>query len=1382
MIRHYTALAFLLTSFFENKLNAQITFIAASTNTTTGTSIIITKPAGTTTNDVMVAHIAEDASGPTSITSPGWTQIRALNNTNYLYTVTLYKVATAGEPANYTFTYSGSSGWSISGGIITYRNVDSSTPIDIENGQNTPSASSHSTPSVTTTTANTMLVAFFGLDYPGQGTNSNWTPPAGMTERYDVNGTYEDIEAADVIQASAGATGVKTATLNAGSDKGTAQIVALRESAPMTYTSSTVTQSNTSLVSINSTDNEVIGIQIVTSGSSSPLSATSFSLNTTGTTAPATDITNAKLWYTGTSSSFATTTQFGSTVAAPNGSFTFTGTQTLSSGTNYFWLTYDVPAGATVNNVIDAECTSLTVTTPQTPTVTAPAGSRTISNISPPSFQCVATATVSGSSLTITTPACVALNDVMIAHVSAVCNSGGTYSAPAGWNRIRIIDNTAYLYSVSYYKVATASEPGNYTFTFSGSTVWDQAGGILVYRGVDPCSPIDVENGQTTPSSTSHSTPSVTTTASQDMIVALFAIDYLGSGPWTPPAGMTERDDINGPEEDLEAADVVQASPGATGVKTATSTTAHKGTAQIIALKANTSMTYSSSTTTQNNNSVVGINTTNNEVIGIQIVTLGCTSPLSATSFSLNTTGTTNAANDISNAKLWYTGTSSTFATTTQFGSTVAAPNGSFTITGTQALSSGINYFWLTYDVTAGATANNFIDGECTSLTVGTAKTPTVTAPANNRQISSIVPPTYSCVFANTCGCNSVTVTNSNPGCVVQDDLMIAHVTYRPNTGDVGSTPPAGWTRIFYQEHPNAQMVVDVFYKVAGASEPGTYTFTQTSNGSDMAVSIMNYRGVSTVDPIQGVAGRYTSGTTHTTPCLTASSDQAMIVTLFSLNNCNTCNLNDVIWTSPAGMTERYDIGVIQSSQIGGSGDDVVQVAKGCVQKTGTSSVNNNGFAIIISLRPIGGTDYYSTLYGGNNSKFNSGASVTLTKPGNVKQNDLLIVHLAQGYPTSSGATPPAGWTLIRYDGLNDGSTIGSWLYYKVAGASEPSTYDFSVSTGLNLVGVIMAYRGIDPASPIQASGGANTSGTSHSTPSINTTTDSAVVLNFYSILSSAYSYTPPANTTERYQYSYAQNHWKTVHGFDFIKATAGATGAQTLAIAVSVTGVSQIVALKRLSGNVLTGGCCSFAMQPLPITLLSFTGNCKAPSDSPKGGEVVLNWATASEINNDYFTIERAAPPNLPKGEELNWTVSGKVKGAGNSSTIRNYEFIDHSPSLWEGVGGWAYYRLKQTDYDGKFEYFPVIAVNYPCGYEADGFFIFPNPNNGQFTIHNGQQVTCDFEIYNVLGEKIYSNSLPIGEDWGGAIDLSNHPMGIYFYRFDSGKNLISSGKIIIQ
>jgi hypothetical protein len=115
---------------------------------------------------------------------------------------------------------------------------------------------------------------------------------------------------------------------------------------PMSYVSSAVTQTEFSNVCPNTVNNEIIGIQIVTDGTLSPLNATIFTFRTGGTTSAA-DIANAKVWYTGTILHCNYNTVWGN-ICKPPGSGTdmvITGSQTLQSGTNYFWLTYDVVAG-----------------------------------------------------------------------------------------------------------------------------------------------------------------------------------------------------------------------------------------------------------------------------------------------------------------------------------------------------------------------------------------------------------------------------------------------------------------------------------------------------------------------------------------------------------------------------------------------------------------------------------------------------------------------------------------------------------------------------------------------------------------------------------------------------------------------------------------------------------------------------------------------------------------------------------------------------------------------------------------------------------------------------------------------------------------------------
>jgi hypothetical protein len=113
----------------------------------------------------------------------------------------------------------------------------------------------------------------------------------------------------------------------------------------------------------------------------------------------------------------------------------------------------------------------------------------------------------------------------------------------------------------------------------------------------------------------------------------------------------------------------------------------------------------------------------------------------------------------------------------------------------------------------------------------------------------------------------------------------------------------------------------------------------------------------------------------------------------------------------------------------------------------------------------------------------------------------------------------------------------------------------------------------------------------------------------------------------------------------------------------------------------------------PLPVELLNFSAETEANT-------VVLNWTTASEINNDYFTIERSA-------DAVHFSPVGIVDGAGNSTLTRNYELVDYNP-----LPGVSYYRLRQTDFNGEFELFGPVAVNFNST-QVTGVTLFPNPAN---------------------------------------------------------------------
>ncbi len=207
------------------------------------TTITITKPSGTASGDVLIAGISfETGTDETSITVPsGWTLVRRVNNSNNEGLAVYRKVAGGSEPASYAWTFAQSR--SLSGGIMAFTGVDNTTPIDVENGQATAQNTTHATPSLTTTQANTVLVTHFAIPQ-----SATWTPPTGMTEQYDVPETNRgnSLEGDTVAQAVAGATGAKTATANA-SDVGVTHILALRPAQLSCTLTVQVLQNTTSL-------------------------------------------------------------------------------------------------------------------------------------------------------------------------------------------------------------------------------------------------------------------------------------------------------------------------------------------------------------------------------------------------------------------------------------------------------------------------------------------------------------------------------------------------------------------------------------------------------------------------------------------------------------------------------------------------------------------------------------------------------------------------------------------------------------------------------------------------------------------------------------------------------------------------------------------------------------------------------------------------------------------------------------------------------------------------------------------------------------------------------------------------------------------------------
>ena len=182
----------------------------------------------------------------------------------------------------------------------------------------------------------------------------------------------------------------------------------------------------------------------------------------------------------------------------------------------------------------------------------------------------------------------------------------------------------------------------------------------------------------------------------------------------------------------------------------------------------------------------------------------------------------------------------------------------------------------------------------------------------------------------------------------------------------------------------------------------------------------------------------------------------------------------------------------------------------------------------------------------------------------------------------------------------------------------------------------------------------------------------------------------------------------------------------------VSWSSVTQLPTLASGATHTLFGGADDQATV-LPIELLTFTAN-------PLDKFVMLNWETASELNNAYFTIEKTK-------DGINFENVTKVLGAGNSAEKLYYAAVDSFPFL-----GLSYYRLKQTDFDGKYSYSNLVPVNFNSEV-ASNYLLYPNPvNNGLLNLSYVAQKksTLVLTIYDMQGKVVATQVLPITD--GGA------------------------------
>ncbi len=200
----------------------------------------------------------------------------------------------------------------------------------------------------------------------------------------------------------------------------------------------------------------------------------------------------------------------------------------------------------------------------------------------------------------------------------------------------------------------------------------------------------------------------------------------------------------------------------------------------------------------------------------------------------------------------------------------------------------------------------------------------------------------------------------------------------------------------------------------------------------------------------------------------------------------------------------------------------------------------------------------------------------------------------------------------------------------------------------------------------------------------------------------------------------------------------ATALGSICLRQGTGSSGLNGIIDGIRVSNSWLTS--------VLPVKLVNFSANLS-------NNQTELNWSTASETNNKGFEIERS-------NDGKNFTTIAFVQGAGNSNRLLSYSFIDDNKAT-------AYYRLKQIDFDGKFEYSNLVKVN------SDELLIDlnPNPFNDNIVISSANKIV-NAEIIDINGK---TKIMEIINNNKATINTSSLSSGVYFVRVNDGVKVIT-------
>lgn len=767
-----------------------------------------------------------------------------------------------------------------------------------------------------------------------------------------------------------------------------------------------------------------------------------------------------------------------------------------------------------------------------------------------------------------------------------------------------------------------------------------------------------------------------------------------------------------------------------------------------------TNMSFVSCTVAQATTAGVEKCTTQQQILRLEVVTTGCTTPINFTQLIMNMTGSTipgTNTNDVSLIHVYYTGSSNTFSTATAFnGVGTAVATGALTINGSQALTSGTNYFWIAYDMNnASATIGNVVDANCTSMTVGgTARVPTTTNPAGNRSIIACA---------------------GSPG-GVSSGLSVWYKA--DNTGSITmGTGVATWN--------------------SSAGSAGTFPVTQATGSQQPGIisgatnsKLFNYNP--RFDFV--LASNTFLSNTATSPDLMTANGSYFVVSDNSTDDftgfCYTADLFAYRHQFKPGFRAQ----TTDASQNGWTFDwatptEYTNLSAYLTTTTGsgsTQATSKNSVALVAanSNDPTYTPSISSGLFIGRNGNGGEDTDANIA--------EIIMYNVT---PSALNKNKIESYLALKF-GLTRGGNTGTAATFNYLSSAGTTIWNKTTNSGFNrdIAGI-----GRDDASAL------------FQKQSISVNNNEPVTIGLVSINSSNQTNANAFTNDQSFLiwgnngllnqvtsnpvcfanlpvgiYAHIERVWKsqntnftqnTTVGFETSMLVAF-TPVSNLRLLVDNDGVDWTDAT-IITGAVINGSRVEFSgvtlnstkpfftlatitpLTPLPVTILDFKANLIER-------DVVLNWKTSSENNSDYFIIEKSQ-------DGTNWEFVSQTPAAGFSNTLLTYSTLDENP-----FNGVSYYRLLQFDKNGTIAETKMDVINVD-GFNFDNDFVYPNPTNQLLYVKINENELQDLQLYSILGQDVL-NSVTIYQQSESIfiLDLNQLSNGVYTIRNGSKVNHI--------